>query len=108
MKFGIRKPNLSKRIKARTTGKAKRLIKKSVNPLYNKKGMGYINNPEKAIYNKVYNKTSTSADKVIKFTGNWFIDIFFMFPIMIIYYFYKYFILGIMWIIKKIVNLIKK
>lgn len=58
MKIGFRKPNIKKSIKARTTGKLKRKIKKSINPLYGKKGMGLINNPQKAIYNKVYNKTT--------------------------------------------------
>lgn len=58
MKIGFRKPNTKKSIKARTTGKLKRKIKKSINPLYGKKGMGLINNPQKAIYNKVYNKTT--------------------------------------------------
>lgn len=58
MKVGIRKPNIKSRIKARTTGKIKRKIKGSINPLYGKKGMGLINNPKKAIYNKIYNKTT--------------------------------------------------
>ncbi len=58
MKIGIRKPSLKKSLKARTTGKLKREMKKAVNPLYGKKGMGVINNPKKAVYNKVYNKTS--------------------------------------------------
>ena len=66
MKFGIRTPNLSKRIKLRTTGKIKRMAKKTVNPLYGKKGMGYVNNPKKAIYNKVYNKTSFSIWDIFK------------------------------------------
>ena len=39
MKYGVRKPNLKKSIKARTTGKVKRQVKKAVNPLYGKKGM---------------------------------------------------------------------
>ena len=47
MKLGIRKPNIKKSIKARTTGKVKRMAKKAINPLYGKKGMGYINNPKK-------------------------------------------------------------
>ena len=64
MKVGIRKPNLKKSLKARTTGKMKRALKKSVNPLYGKKGMGLINDPKKAVYNKVYNKTTISAAKV--------------------------------------------
>ena len=58
MKFGIRTPNIKSRIKARTTGKIKRKMKKAVNPLYGKKGMGWINDPKKALYNKVYNKTT--------------------------------------------------
>lgn len=37
MKYGVRKPNIKKRISARTTGKAKRTIKKSINPMYGKK-----------------------------------------------------------------------
>lgn len=60
MKFGMRKPSLTKSIKARTTGKLKRKIKFSINPLYGKKGMGLITNPRKAIYNKIYKKTTFS------------------------------------------------
>lgn len=60
MKFGMRKPSIKKSFKARTTGKAKRKIKKSLIPGYGKKGMGYIKNPKKAIYNKVYKKTTFS------------------------------------------------
>ena len=37
MKFGMRKPSLKKSLKARTTGKAKRAIKKAVIPGYGKK-----------------------------------------------------------------------
>ncbi|WP_242979682.1 hypothetical protein [Clostridium perfringens] len=40
MKFGVRKPSIKKSFKARTTGRAKRIIKKSINPTYGKKGMG--------------------------------------------------------------------
>lgn len=60
MKVGYRKPNIKKSIKAKTTGKVKRQIKSSVNPTYGKKGMGWVNDPKKAAYNKVYNKTTTS------------------------------------------------
>lgn len=60
MKFGMRKPNLTKSIKARTTGKLKRKVKSSINPLYGKKGIGLITNPRKAVYNKVYKKTTFS------------------------------------------------
>ena len=53
MKYGVRKPNIKKSIKARTTGKVKRQVKKAVNPLYGKKGMGIVNDPKKAAYNAV-------------------------------------------------------
>lgn len=66
MKFGFRKPSLKKSFKARTSGKAKRKVKKAVNPLYGKKGIGIISNPKKAVYNKVYNKTTKSIWNLFK------------------------------------------
>ncbi len=66
MKFGVRTPSIKRSIKARTTGRIKRSIKSSINPLYGKKGMGYINNPQKAIYNKIYRKTTVSSLDLLK------------------------------------------
>ena len=66
MKLGMRKPSLKKSFKARTTGKAKRKVKKALIPGYGKKGMGWIKNPKKAAYNKVYNKTSFSLFDLFK------------------------------------------
>lgn len=60
MKFGIRKPSIKKSISARTTGRAKRAIKKALIPGYGKKGTGWLKNPKKAAYNKIYNKTTFS------------------------------------------------
>ena len=62
MKYGIRTPNINKRISARTTGKIKRTANKAVNPLYGKKRIGIVNDLKKAVYNKIYNKTSRSVD----------------------------------------------
>ncbi|WP_312288088.1 hypothetical protein [Terrisporobacter sp.] len=62
----IRKPSLKKSISARTTGRAKRTVKKAIIPGYGKKGMGWITNPKKAAYNKVYNKTSFSIFDILK------------------------------------------
>ena len=47
MKYGVRKPNVKKSIKARTTGKSNGRSKRQVNPLYGKKGMGIVKRPEK-------------------------------------------------------------
>lgn len=66
MKFGMRKPSIKKSIKARTTGKMKRKIKSTINPFYGKKGMGWVRNPKKAMYNKIYNKTTFSIRDLFK------------------------------------------
>lgn len=66
MKFGLRKPSLKRSVKARTTGKVKRSIKKSVSPGYGRKGMGLVKNPKKSAYNKVYKKTSFSLWDLFK------------------------------------------
>ena len=58
MKIGIRKPSVKKSVKARTTGKINRKLKRSVNPFYGKKGIGYITDPEQAIKNKIYHKVT--------------------------------------------------
>lgn len=60
MKIGMRKPSIKKSISARTTGKAKRAVKKAVIPGYGKKGSGWIKDPKKAAYNKVHKKTTFS------------------------------------------------
>lgn len=74
MKVGVRKPSVSRRIKARTTGKVKRSVKRAVNPYYGKKGVGMIRDPKKAVYNKVYRKTTVGVDDIFaagaSVTGN--------------------------------------
>lgn len=67
MKYGPRKPSIKKSISARTSGRLNRQIKSVINPFYGKKGMGWINNPKKAMYNKVYNKTTFSIFDLFKF-----------------------------------------
>lgn len=66
MKIGMRKPSLKKSISARTKGKAKRAVKKAIIPGYGKKGTGWMKNPKKAAYNKVYHKTSFSIFDLFK------------------------------------------
>lgn len=69
MKIGMRKPSMKKSIKARTTGRAKRAVKKAVIPGYGKKGMGWVKNPKKAAYNKVYNKTTFGVNDIVRATS---------------------------------------
>ena len=66
MKIGLRTPSIKRSIKARTTGRVKRSMKAAVNPLYGKKGMGYIKDPERAIKNKIYHKDTFSIWDIFK------------------------------------------
>ena len=66
MKFGMRTPSLKKSFKARTTGKLKRQVKSTINSFYGKKGMGWLRDPKKAMYNKVYHKTTFSIWDLFK------------------------------------------
>ena len=65
MKFGMRKPSFKRSFKSRTTGKIKRKLKKSLVPGYGKKGAGWIKNPKKAAYNKVYKKTTFGIGDIL-------------------------------------------
>lgn len=66
----MRKPSFKRSFSARTTGRAKRAFKRSINPYYGKKGMGWINNPKKAMYNKVYRKTTFGVSDIVKPRGH--------------------------------------
>lgn len=60
MKLGLRTPSLKKRLKARTTGKLKRSLKKAVNPLYGRSGIGFAKDPVMSTKSKIYKKTTFS------------------------------------------------
>lgn len=66
MKFGIRMPSLKRRISARTSWK--RYVRHNMG-LKVPRGMGFATNPKKALYNRVYNKTSISLDRLVKTKG---------------------------------------
>jgi hypothetical protein len=66
MKFGLRTPSFKKSLRARTTGRAKRAVKRALIPGYGKKGMGWLRDPKKAAYNKIYRKTSFSLWDLFK------------------------------------------
>lgn len=67
MKFGFRTPSIKRSISARTTGRAKRAIKRAIIPGYGRKGMGLLTNPKKSIYNRVYRKTTLGLGDIVKF-----------------------------------------
>ncbi len=55
MKIGLRMPSLTKRVAARTS--PARFIRQNLG-LKAPRGWGWLTNPRKAAYNRVYNRTS--------------------------------------------------
>jgi len=58
MKFGFRIPSITKRIAARTS--VKRIVQNELG-LKAPRGYGWLTNPKKFVYNKVYNKTTVGS-----------------------------------------------
>lgn len=63
MKFGMRKPSLKKRISARTSIK-RQIVHRA--GLKMPRGYGWLRNPKRYAYNKVYQKTSFDIFKLLK------------------------------------------
>lgn len=65
MKFGFRRPSLKKRISARSSVRAIR------HPLGLKapRGWGWLTNPRKAAYNRVYNRTTRGCLVLVMAAG---------------------------------------
>lgn len=63
MKFGLRKPSLRKRLAARTS--LKRYVRHSLG-IKAPRGGGWVTDPKKALYNRVYNKTTISAEDIAR------------------------------------------
>lgn len=66
MKIGMRTPNIRTSVRARTTGRAKRAIKRAVIPGYGRPGMGWVKNPRRAARNAVYRRTTFSIWDLFK------------------------------------------
>lgn len=60
MRFGFRVPSLRKRIAARTSWK--RAVRNSLG-LKAPRGWGWITNPRRATYNRIYNRTTVGLGK---------------------------------------------
>lgn len=63
MKFGIRTTSLKKRIAARTSLKRQVVHRMGIKM---PRGYGWLRNPKKAAYNKVYNRTTFDIFSLIK------------------------------------------
>ena len=61
MRIGMRTPSVKRMIKARTTGRAKRAVKRAVIPGYGKRGMGFVKNPKRAVKGAIYRRTTFSV-----------------------------------------------
>ncbi|HEY4554671.1 MAG TPA: hypothetical protein VIG80_15865 [Bacillaceae bacterium] len=63
MKIGMRKPSLKRRISARTSIKRQVVHRAG---LKMPRGYGWMRNPKKYVYNKVYQRTTFDIFKLIK------------------------------------------
>ena len=61
MRIGMRKPSVKRMIKARTTDRAKRAVKRAVIPGYGRRGMGFVKNPKRAAKGAIYRRTTFSV-----------------------------------------------
>jgi hypothetical protein len=66
VKFGFRVPSLKKRISARTS--VRRAIRHRVG-LKAPRGWGWITNPKRAAYNRIYSRTTRGCLVVLGFWG---------------------------------------
>ena len=66
MKFGFRKPSFRKRLAARTS--VKRYVRHSLG-VKAPRGWGWLTNPKKALYNRVYNRTTFGLEDIAKGTS---------------------------------------
>jgi hypothetical protein len=60
MRFGVRRPSFKKRLAARTS--LKRVVRHSLG-LKAPRGMGWLTNPRRTAYNRVYSRTSVGLGK---------------------------------------------
>jgi len=63
MKFGFVTPSLKKRIFTRTSVKRQVVHRAGIKM---PRGFGFLRNPKKAVYNKIYNRTSFEIFKTLK------------------------------------------
>jgi hypothetical protein len=64
VKFGFRKPSIKKRIAARTSWK--RVVRHSLG-LKAPRGWGWLTNPRRAAYNRVYNRATIGCSVLLAF-----------------------------------------
>jgi hypothetical protein len=62
MRFGFRRPSIRKRIAARTSWR--RFVRHSLG-LKAPRGWGWLTNPRRAAYNRVYNRTTRGCAVVV-------------------------------------------
>ncbi|PBC04177.1 hypothetical protein [Mesorhizobium sp. WSM3860] len=63
MKFGIRRPSIKRSLAARTS--VKRMVKQSLG-MKAPRGMGWVTDPKRAAYNRVYDRTTVSFWSLLK------------------------------------------
>lgn len=63
MKFGLRRPSLTRMVSARLS--AKRYVRQSLG-LKAPRGFGWVTNPKRALYNRIYRRTTFSIYDLLR------------------------------------------
>ncbi|MBP6754656.1 MAG: hypothetical protein KA210_00815 [Bacteroidia bacterium] len=70
MKIGFRIPSITKRIAARTS--IKRVVRHNLG-LKAPRGLGWVTDPKKALYNRVYSRTTRGCVVSLLYLLSWFL-----------------------------------
>lgn len=70
MKIGFRIPSVTKRIAARTS--IKRVVRHNLG-LKAPRGLGWVTDPKKALYNRVYSRTTRGCMVGLLYLLSWFL-----------------------------------
>lgn len=65
MEVGFRKPSWKRSLSARTKGRFTRSVKRAIIPGYGHRGMGILH-PKRAVYNRVYRRTTFGLGDILR------------------------------------------
>ncbi|MFI7482604.1 hypothetical protein ACH9EU_09310 [Kocuria sp. M1R5S2] len=66
VKFGIRRPRPLGSLRARTTGRAKRTVKRAIIPGYGRPGTGWVRDPGRAASGAAYRRTTIGVNDLLR------------------------------------------
>lgn len=66
VEFGVRRPDPLGFLRARTTGRVKRKVKRAVIPGYGRSGTGWVRDPGRAAYGSVHRRSTIGVSEILR------------------------------------------